>query len=747
MNRCRLEHSSRIACLAALIALVAANELRAADWPFAPPTRPAVPPVRDHGWVRNPLDGFVLARLEKAGLRPNSEADKLTLLRRVTFDLTGLAPTPAERAAFLADRSPDAYERLVDRLLASPQFGERWAQHWLDLVRYAESDGFKLDRLRPDAYRYRDYVIRSLNADLPYDRFIRQQLAGDEAEPDNPDAIVATGFYRMPPEETNASNYRMMRQELLDDVTEVFGLTFLGLTVGCARCHDHKFDPITQKDHYRLQAVFAPLVQRDNLPLVSARERTEYERRVAAWNEATRTIRTEEDAMLGPVRKEVFAEQIAIFDPETQEALKLPPEKRTPLQQQLAVLASKQMNRRYSRMYRRLPPKVRAHYDELEKKLEVFDHLKPSPLPTAMAVADVGAEAPPTHRLGTGNYLKPREEVQPGFPECIDAGPADVRPPASLTNSTGRRTALAAWLTRPDHPLTARVIVNRLWQHHLGRGIVATPNDFGAMGEKPTHPELLDYLATELVRHGWRLKAIHRLIVTSATYRQASSGRLNPTAAAAARSDPENQLLWHARVKRREAESVRDGVLQASGQLNLRMFGPSAQPELPPAVMENRYSWDPDPRPEDRNRRSIYVIARRNLPYPLFAAFDAPDRHNSCPARTNTVTGPQALVMLNGEAALTQARQMAGRLLADRGTDVPGLVRQAYLRLLGREPAPDEVAAARQFLERQRKVVAPGPASDLQPQPLPAGVDSAFAAAVVDLCHALMNSAEFLEVE
>jgi hypothetical protein len=699
--------------------------------------------------MRNSLDTFVLARLQKAGLRPNPEADRLTLLKRVTFDLTGLAPTPEERAAFLADRSPDAYERLVDRLLQSPHFGERWAQHWLDVVRYAETEGFKLDRIRPDAFRYRDYVIQAFNADLPYDRFVQEQLAGDELEPDNPDATVATGLYRLPPEEANASNYLMGRQDMFDDVTGVFGVTFLGLTFGCARCHDHKFDPITQKDYYSLQAFFAPLMQRDDVELATPEARARYERQTAAWREATRGVRAEMDAMLQPARKQVYEESLGVFDAATRKALRTRPGQRTPLQRQLAALAEKQINRKYGRLYRRLSPGQRARYEALKKKLAGFDRLKPAPLPTAMAVSDLGTDAPVTHLLAGGNYLRPRQVVKPAFPEFLDPTPPNIRPPAGRPRSTGRRSALARWLTRPDHPLTARVMTNRLWQHYFGQGIVATPNDFGQMGSGATHPELLDYLAAELVRQGWHLKAIHRLIVTSAAYRQASAPNLNPQAAASARVDPANKLLWHARVKRREAEAVRDVVLQVSGQLNLRPFGPSAQPELPPEVMEDTYSWDPDPRPADRNRRSIYVLARRNLAYPLFAAFDEPDRINSCPARANTVTAPQALVMLNGEFATAQSRHLAARLLADRGGDAPALVRAAYLAAFGREPADDEAVAAAQFLARQEKVIAAGGASAKAtlPAPLPAGIRPAYAAAVADFCHALLNTAEFLNVE
>ena len=726
IRRLRVRPRCLFCCLPAVLLFPSlALSAGGAEWPFVAPQRPAVPQVHNREWIRNPLDAFVLAGLEKAGLQPNPPADKLTLLRRVTFDLTGLLPTPAQCNAFLADRTPDAYERVVDRLLASPHFGERWAQHWLDVVRFAETDGFKVDRLRPEAWRYRDYVIRSFNNDLPYDRFLSQQIAGDELEPNNPDALIATGFYRLPPEEINGSNYRMIRQDILDDVTDVFGTTFLGLTFGCARCHDHKFDPMTQKDYFRLQAFFTPLMQRDDLPLASAAEQAQYQRRLAEWEKTTRAWRAQCDAMLAEPRKAIRQEVIDTFDSETQKAMATPASKRTPLQRQLAALASKQVDRRANRAHRRLSKEQRAIYDDLQKKIEAG---KPEPLPMAMGVASLDGEPPPTYRLATGNYLRPRERVQPDFPECLDA--RNVYRSAR----NGKRADLAHWLCRADHPLTSRVIVNRLWQHHLGAGIVATPNDFGIQGEKPTHPQLLDYLATELVRHGWKLKAIHRLIVTSATYRQASSPGRNPKMDKALAADPSNKLLWHARVKRREAEAVRDAVLQASGQLNPRMGGPSNCPQLPAAVMESKYAWDPDQQPSDRNRRSIYMLAKRNFVYPLFAAFDPPDRINSCPVRPVTITAPQALAMLNGEFSLTQARHLAGVLVADHGRSAVPLVRAAYRRILSREPDAQEIAAAEKFLLHQARLIAT-PSSP------------AFTDAVVDFCHALFNSAEFLNVE
>lgn len=733
-------------CLSNPPAHNAKPEAEELSWPFSPLKRPAVPVVRDGTWAKNPIDAFILSRLEKEGLRPSPEADRFTLLRRLTYDLTGLAPTPAERDAFLNDQAPGAYERVVDRLLASPRFGERWAQHWLDVVRYAESSGYKIDLQSADAYRYRDYVIQAFNNDLPIDRFIKQQLAGDEFEPDNPDAIVATGYLRVHPEEQNGANYREIRQDILDDITDNVGAAFLGLTVGCAKCHDHKFDPISQRDYFRLQAFFAGMLQRDDIPLGDSKMLSDFEKKITIWNQATKSIRDEMQGMLQPIGKAIFSETLVAFDDETQEALKCEPGKRTMLQEQLATLAGKQLDRRFSRMFRRLDKERRAHYEELKKKLEDFKEIKPEPLPTAIGVVEVSGPAPATYRLSGGSYLKPKEEVKPGILEIMDPEDLKIQPTAANPKSAGRRAALATWLTQPDHPLTGRVFVNRLWQHYLGQGIVGTPNDFGLMGEKATHPELLDYLATELVKNGWKAKALHRMIVTSAAYRQVSLPDRNPNLTEAKKADPGNELLWHARVRRRDGESMRDISLQISGQLNERRFGPSGMPELPKGLMETRYAWYADEKVEEQNRRSIYTYARRNLQLPIFSAFDQPDRIASCPKRNITTTAPQALVLLNGEFLMQQARHLAGKLLAETSLDADRLVRKAYDTVLGRSPMPDELQAARRFLDQQAKRIDTA-LPDALPTPMPAGVTPAYGGAVLDLCHALMNAAEYLYVE
>jgi hypothetical protein len=719
-------------------------------WPFYPPTRPAVPEAQNKAWVRNPIDAFIVHALEAKGLSPNGEAEKLTLLRRVTFDLTGLPPTPEEQAAFVANTSVDAYEKVVDRLLASPRYGERWAQHWLDVVRYAETDGFKEDAHRPNAYKYRDYVIRSFNADLPYDRFIRQQLAGDELEPDNPEAIVATGYCRLYPDEYNAADVRQRRQEILDDVTDATGLVFLGLTMGCAQCHNHKFDSILQTDYYRLQAFFTPMLPHNDLPEATPSERAEHAKRQAAWEKATAGVRAEIESLVAPQRKKALDTALEKFDAEAVKAVRTPPDKRTAAQQQIAFQVAKYTTQMEDAAVGKITGEAKKRLDELEAKLAKFDSLKPPSLPLAMAITDAAGPPPQTFRLTGGSLKHPAEAVEPGFPSFLGAAQPEIAPPPTAPHSTGRRAALAEWLTRKDHPLTARIMVNRLWQDHFGQGIVATPNDFGAAGEPPTHPELLDWLAVEFMDSGWSLKAMHRLMVTSATYRQ--SALVDPKSemhAKAAAADPSNKLLWHARRQRLTGESLRDAVLQVAGDLNLRMYGPSAHPELPDGI--GNHAWKPDANPEDRNRRSIYVLAKRNLRLPLLEAFDLPDMHNSCPRRSSTTTAPQALLMLNSDFALGEARRWAGRLLkaSDTSSDDRSLISTAYVQAYGRQPTAGELDMCVKFISDQAGAVGDGAKTEKKtmPDPLPKAAASAHCAAIVDFCHAILNSNEFMYVD
>ncbi len=741
--------------LAWVASFAAAQESRFQDtgWPFKPLVQPTVPTVSETTWVRNTIDAFVLARLEAAKLRPSPAADRLTLLRRVTYDLTGLPPTPQEIEDFVRDQSPRAYEKVVERLLASPRYGERWAQHWLDVVRYAETAGFKSDQVRPQAHKYRDYVIRAFNQDLPYDRFVRQQLAGDELEPENPEALIATGMNRLYPEETQASNFKQARQDILDEVTEVTGFAFMGLTMGCAKCHDHKFDEIKQTDFYRLQAFFTPMLPRDDLAEVPRSEQQEHAKRMREWESATAPIRQSMSEVLASAEAKLRQEAIDPLDKETQQAIATPDQQRTCMQRQLATFAKYEIDRKVARAPNRLEGEAKAKYDELNKQLEQFASLKPKPLPMVMALSDGDDEAPPAYLFETGNYQKPVFEVQPGFPEFLDPQAPEIVRPAARPESTGRRSALANWLTLPDHPLTARVMVNRVWQGHFGFGLVPTANDFGVMGEGSKHQELLDWLSAEFVRGGWQVKDLHRLIVLSNTYQQSSHvDRQSPAYAAAMSVDPDNKLFWRFRRDRLDGEAIRDTLLQLAGQQQSRMFGPSAKPIMPEAVRDSRYAWTPDEREADQNRRSIYVQASRNLRYPFFTAFDAPDAINSCPKRAPTTTAPQALTLLNSELTLKLARQWAGGLLRRHRDDIRGLIQDAYVSAYGRPPRAQEARDAEQFLVRQAEQIqylGEEPSPDGLPIPAPwhTSLDPAEQTAVVDFCHAIMNSTELVYVE
>jgi uncharacterized protein DUF1549/uncharacterized protein DUF1553 len=752
--------SAYLRCLLLLAALICAGVGRAAppghafnkgEWPFRPLERPAVPVADDGRWAINPIDQFILAELKKKGLEPNKPADKVALLRRVTFDLIGLPPTANETEAFLADHSPLAYERVVDRLLASPRFGERWARHWLDVVRYADTSGLRPDFHRVDAYRYRDYVISAFNEDLPYDRFVRQQLAGDELEPGNPQALIATGFLRLYPQEGFAADFVKQRQDVLDDVTEVTGLTFLGLTLGCAKCHDHKFDPIEQTDFFRLQACFSAILPRDDAPPVTPDVLAAYQRQQAIWEQATAHIRSQIDGYLvDPIKDFCYDYITTAYDGETREAWLTSEKQRTTRQQQLCHLSSRYMSGAINKRIRNLEGEEKTWYDALQAELAKFDHLKPQPLPTAMAVGEGPGPAPETHVLDAGDYRKPEETVSPGFPEFLGADEID-RQGSADPSVGGRRSALARWLSWPDHPLTARVIVNRLWQHHFGVGIVATSSDFGTMGDDASHPQLLDWLACELTEREWSLKAIHRMMVLSATYRQSSLiDASSPAHQLAAKADPTNKLLWHARRHRLEGEIVRDSLYALSGRIDTTMFGPNVYLRLPRAVMNSsRYAWPADSVEANLHRRSIYSHQMRNMRHPLLAAFDQPDLYISSGVRMNTLTPTQSLFLFNGEEATEQASCWAGRLLTDTQGDEQ-FIRRAWLEAYSRAPTDDELSTARQFLASQADQIYTAE-SDIptssQPQPCPNCLEPHKAAAYVDLCHALLNSTEFLFID
>jgi hypothetical protein len=667
-------------------------------WAFQPPRRPEVPRVGEKRWVRNPVDAFVLAQLKENGLRPAPEADRATLLRRLSFDLTGLPPTPEEVAAFVDDRAPEAYEAAVDRLLASPRYGERWAQHWLDLARYADSDGFEYDQARPDAWRYRDWVVDALNRDMSYDEFVRRQLAGDEFAPDDVSAFIATGFNRCYPDMVDLNDQKLRRQNALNDITETTGLVFLGLTIGCARCHDHKFDPIRLGDFYRLQAFFTPARFRDDYPIATAVERASYEAQSRRWDEEVTGFQAALIRLEQPVRAALTPGLPEKFSDEAAAALARPEAERTPQDVHLIYEGLARDRRIAADVWPRVLDPTSAHLRRIWlARLDALKKAAPPILPHARGLDEASPDAPPAYVLARGDFNARGAEVAPAFPLVLCRDDASATPALTPSaHSTGRRKALADWLIRPDHPLTARVLVNRLWQHHFGRGLVATPSDFGVMGAEPSHPELLDWLACELVARGWSLKAMHRLMVTSATYRQSS--RANPAGQAA---DPENTLLWHHARRRLDGEAIRDALLAVSGQLNPAMGGPCVFPELPAELARlssKGAAWPVSDHARDRQRRSLYVFVRRNLRYPFFEAFDRPDTNASCPRRAVTTIAPQALTLLNSQLASDAARALAARVAREAGPDPDAQIDRAYRLALARPPDPDEHHLARAFL-------------------------------------------------
>jgi len=640
-------------------------------WAFQPLAKPVPPKVEDRGWAKNDIDKFIFQTLQRNGLRPSVEASRLALARRIYFDLWGLPPSPEEIESFVADQSADAYEKLVDKLLASPRYGERWARHWLDLVRYADSDGYRIDDLRPTAWRYRDYVINAFNSDKPYDEFVREQIAGDEMTPRTPERMIATGFLRHWIYEYNNRDVVGQWNTILNDITDTTGDVFLGLGVQCARCHDHKFDPILQKDYYRMQAFFAPILPREDIDVATEAERAAYRAKIGQWEEMTKELREQIADLEAPYRMKAQGIILPKFIEETLALINKPIAERTPWEHQIADLAYRQVTYEEYRMKITGADDKEKHVGLL-KQLAKFDEFKPSPLPHALIVTDVSATAPPLFIP-----KKPQQPVEPGLLSVFDEKPLSIFPPAGMTNTTGRRTALAGWIANPENPLTTRVIANRVWQYHFGRGLVGTSSDFGRIGERPSHPELLDWLARRFVEDGWSFKKLHRLIVTSATYRQSSmpddAGR---------RIDPENRLFWHAPMRRLEAEQIRDTILAVTGELEMDMGGPAVDTFKP--------------------RRSIYTKVMRNNRDPLLEAFDAPQSFFSASQRDTTTTPVQSLLLINSQYMLQRAQAMAGRLQRNGAKTEDELIAAAYRLALGRAPTTEESSAGKRFLREQQ---------------------------------------------
>lgn len=691
-------------------------------WAIQPLAKAPLPIVKTQGWAKNEIDAFVLEKLEAKGLSPNPAADKATLLRRATLDLTGVPPTPEEVQRFLDDSSSQAWEKVIDRLLASPGYGERWARHWLDIARYADSDGFKADDTRPDVWRYRDYVIQSFNADKPYNRFVKEQIAGDELYPGNQEALIGVSFNRHFPDEYNAAHIRLRRQEQLNDITDAVGYAFLGVTVACARCHDHKFDPILHKDYYRLQSFFVNTRIEDGVVLDPPEKQAAYKAQRAKWEEATLKIRTEMESLLQPARDAFYKERLERFPEEIQSILTMKPEDRTPDQWMMFHKAVPQVQFTNAEIAAKLKGEKAARYRVLDQELKGFDSLQPEPLQTVQTMIDGSNTAPKTYVLRGGAWDGQMEEVQPGFLSIIDPGNAKVQPTA---NSTGRRSALANWLASADNPLSTRVMVNRVWHYHFGRGIVGTPSDFGVMGERPSHKELLDWLTSRFTQDdNWSIKKLHKRILMSATYQQSSTSRVD-----AAKIDPDNKLLWKYSRRRLEGESIRDSMLSVSGLLNARMGGPGIFPPLPDGAMPKGYKlWNSAADDEASNRRSVYIFVRRNLRYPMFQSFDMPDTHESCARRQTTVTPDQALELMNGKLIQQWAKSLATRVENDRGIDTRGKAERAIRIVYSRTPKPEELDQAASFLAKQEKIAG-------SPE-----------AALEDLCHTLLSSNEFLYI-
>jgi hypothetical protein len=718
-------------------------------WAFVPVRRPEPPPVPDATWSRDPIDRFVRARMETEGIKPVGAADRRTLIRRLYLDLIGLPPTLDEVRTFLEDRSPDAVAKVVDDLLARPQYGERWARHWLDVVRYAESNGYERDGAKPHAWRYRDYVIDAFNRDKPYNRFVTEQLAGDEAEGSDATAQIATTFLRLGTWDDEPADPMVDRYDQLDDVMGTAATAFLGLTLRCARCHDHKFEPFSQVDYYRMLAVFQPLKRpqddRTDLdrPVGTEAELAMYHAGMAkaeaelaqVWERIEGLTRPEIDRLFAPSEKAKDGKPPGRtpLPPELGKALQTEPSKRSQHQRNLVKFFAAPLEAEICRI---APEEVKAALKLLDDRTAAIKAAQPKEPPRAYIWYEDGPKAPPTHVLKRGDPTRPGVVVEPGVPAILAARPPG--PPMPTALSTGRRLWLSRWLTGPGSPLVARVIVNRIWQFHFGEGLVPSSNDFGVMGDPPSHPELLDWLAHEFVASGWRFKPLHRMIVLSQTYQQSSS--FSPEAA---RIDPRATYLWRWRPRRIEAEAIRDAMLAVSGRLNPRMGGPSFYPTLPREVLEGQSrpgeGWGKSDDLE-QSRRSIYIFAKRSLAVPELEILDAPDTTSSCERRMVSTTGPQALTFLNGAFIYEQARHFAARLVAGAGQSPKDQVEWAFELALGRPPRPEESQAALEFLaEQQRQIAADAATAE-------AGADPRTdrRKALEAFCLVIMNMNEFV---
>ncbi|MEE3372981.1 MAG: PSD1 and planctomycete cytochrome C domain-containing protein [Planctomycetota bacterium] len=686
------------------------SEVTAEDrqhWSFRPLKRPIIPRTGAFSRMANPIDCFVAKRLQELGLRPAPLASPRTLIRRLYFDLIGLPPTPDEVERFAENPVADRYDRLVDQLLARPQYGERWGRHWLDLVRYAQTNGYERDDEKPHAWRFRDYVVRSFNEDKGFDRFVQEQLAGDELEGLSRETIIATGYYRLGVWDDEPDDKLVALWDEIDDLVRTTGETFLGLTIGCARCHEHKFDPIPQEDYYRLASFF-----RNVTPYGTDQSATHWK-----------------------------TNPLAVFTP-------LLPSSAGDRNGDAKKLKEVETLRKQRRMM--LAEDANASVAELDQKIAALETKLQSGFDLALSVRESGAQSPPTHVLVRGSPLVKGDEVQPAFltvlggerpqvplPSWVDHPLRDSLSKLGVKPTSGRRLALARWITSATNPLTSRVLANRLWHYHFGSGIVPTPSDFGRNGRPPSHPDLLDWLASELQACGWHLKHLHRQIVTSHAFRQSSQVE----DVKAVRLDPGNRLLWRQNLRRLEAEAIRDAMLFVTGSLNLQVGGPAIYPQLSAEVLSTQSrpgsGWGKSAA-ADRSRRSIYIYVKRTLTVPLMDSFDQPNPDKPDPGRATTTIAPQALILLNSRFTDIQSTRMAGRLRRDAGADRRHQIEHAYRLTLGRNPTAAEQEISQAFLDRQRQ----GFRSLSGESELTAGK-----VALARFCRLLMNLNEFVYID
>jgi hypothetical protein len=703
-------------------------------WSFQPVRVPAIPVVRDRDWPRNPIDNFILAPLEAKGWKPAPAAKPPALLRRMFLDLIGLPPTPSEQAEFLSKTDPEALDKLADELLSRPGYGERWGRHWLDLVRYADSNGYERDGAKPSVWRYRDYVIQSFNSDKPFDRFLLEQIAGDELPDANAETLTALGYYRLGPWDDEPADPAEDRFDQLDDIVSTTSQVFLGLTLGCARCHNHKFEPLTQLDYYRLTAIVnplrrfqsgrsdldAPVGTRAELAALAARDQ-----QIAELNSQIGTTREE-------FKKEWLTSGASKLPAEARGAFLIAPAARSESQKKLVEQHTRPLEEEITAS---ISGAAKTRIAGWRDRITELTRLTPD-LPRAYYFFEPAAAPPETHVLLRGKPGRPGIVAPPGVPTVLASQQPDF--PQSDGGTSRRRLSLARWLADPRNPLTARVIVNRVWQFHFGEGLVRSGNDFGVMGDQPSHPELLDYLAAEFVRHGWSFKWLHQQILTSSTYRM--SKEWNPEYGA---KDPENRLWWRFPYRRLEVEAIRDSMLLVSGSLNRTMFGPAMFPFIPKEAQEG--NSDPEkiwPAYDEitASRRTVYAFVKRSLVVPMLEVLDLCDTTKSSARRPVTSVAPQALTLFNGKFVNEQAERFAQRLEREAGNDLLRQIDRGWILALARLPRDAERNTMAEFVTAEAARITQESAGAVSP----ISPAEAKRRALVQLCRVIFNLNEFV---